>query len=143
MTKPNEYKIFYSEEDKSWIATCEPWKGVSYCDSTPLRALEGLISILPDVIEIAYTKDTINGQPNNPPAFPCFKPQFNSSSQQVGIQWQEGMTLRDYFAIHADHEELVKLLFKNPDLELLSWQGLRYQYADAMLRQMEAEDVKT
>ena len=50
------YKIFYSEEDKVWLATCEPWKGISHFDSTPQRALEGLMAILPDVIEIAYKK---------------------------------------------------------------------------------------
>ena len=66
-------------------------------------------------------------KPNDMPAFPLH--------YTVGSPYNaEGMTLRDYIAIHAPHEEVMNYL-EYP--KCMNWQEARYKYADAMLKARE------
>lgn len=69
-------------------------------------------------------KDNAMTNPINPPAFPS-----NISN----------MSMRDYFAIHASHEELMKILLNNKDLGKLGYAELRYMYADKILQERQKE----
>ena len=47
----------------------------------------------------------------------------------------EGMTLRDYFAIHATDEDIVSFMDENPKIAEKSITFCRYAYADAMIKE--------
>lgn len=92
-------------------------------------------------------------KPENPPAFPMgYHPEGNSADQS-------GMTLRDYFAIHAPSDEVDNMFVDDKVwcANLIGIEGqhydcrihyklviskLRYQYADAMLHQRKIENDK-
>ena len=73
----------------------------------------------------------------NPPAFPATRPGYVSQGQTV-VPFQEGMTLRDYFAAAA----LTGLLSRTHyDGELDGISRLSYAYADEMLKSRQEEAV--
>lgn len=87
------------------------------------------------------------------PAFPIAFQHRNESDGVIEQRWP-GLSLRDYFAAHASHEDIgapdtvggcAKLLGIPPSEydETVDWVRVvakaRYQYADAMLRAREAK----
>jgi hypothetical protein len=49
-----EFKVFYSPEDKEWVAivtNSEDYKYLSWLDCSPLHALEGLIDVIEELIK--------------------------------------------------------------------------------------------
>ena len=77
--------------------------------------------------------DTIN---DGGPAFPCDSiVERNQKGGLVGVEISSsGMTLRDYFAIHASDKDLQKWL----DLGV-SRADARFRHADAMLKARDGE----
>jgi len=71
---------------------------------------------------------------NNPAAFPVAMSEQTFSNQE-SAPWQEGMTLRDYFAAKI----IQGILVNNPLLPLQSsyYTGTAYDIADAMLTERE------
>lgn len=67
------------------------------------------------------------------PAFPT--PYTTRDGDHYSTEFEGGMTLRDYFAIHADRNDIAAMLSERPDLTLPQ---ARFAYADAMLRAREA-----
>jgi hypothetical protein len=58
------FTVFYSKEDKEWVAiesTDERYRHLSYLDVSPVDALEGLIDLLEEVIEEEAWHTDCNG----------------------------------------------------------------------------------
>lgn len=45
------FSVFFSAEDGEWIATCDAHPLLSWCASTPLEALSGLVRLIDDIEE--------------------------------------------------------------------------------------------
>lgn len=83
----------------------------------------------------------------NPIAFPGYRPEGMFQGDRLPAKYYCGMTLRDYFAIHAPSEEIAIMGFSYLQGEYLEKVSqARYKYADAMLAQrlkpLEAEEGK-
>lgn len=74
----------------------------------------------------------------NEPAFPVYPRIEGNLTKQ--IEGATGMTLRDYFAIHADRNDVRKMWYdKEGSLgREIKWPEARYLFADSMLREREA-----
>ena len=44
-----QFVVLFSVEDDAWIATCDAHPLLSWCASTPLEALEGLMNLIDDI----------------------------------------------------------------------------------------------
>lgn len=44
-----QFVVLFSDEDDAWIATCDAHPLLSWCASTPLDALAGLVRLIDDV----------------------------------------------------------------------------------------------
>ena len=79
---------------------------------------------------------------DNIPAFPS-NIANDSQSGALGIGLNAGMTLRDYFAIHASEKEIdgfIPIHNSGETLEIIC--RTRYKYADAMLAERERKEAK-
>lgn len=79
------------------------------------------------------------------PAFP--RPHSADGSGDYPVQhWAtDGMTLRDYFAIHAPdlpEENIQNLMMKNPNSRLAVMVAWRYTFADAMIARRRPESTE-
>ncbi|NTE87245.1 hypothetical protein [Agrobacterium rubi] len=71
-------------------------------------------------------------------AFPLIPPVDETGRAAVGYPYPEpGMTLRDYFAIHADWED-VRHYSTDGNGRNMSRVGARYKYADCMIAARKA-----
>lgn len=81
-------------------------------------------------------------KPLNEPAFPIITWQYPQGL--VGQQIQKGLTLRDYFAIHAPTEEVTK---NHPECNAANYYETiikqRYIYADTMLLERQKGEYDT
>jgi hypothetical protein len=50
-----DYSVFYSEEDKEYVATCKQFPSLSWLDEDELKALEGLKNIINDYLWEEYS----------------------------------------------------------------------------------------
>lgn len=46
MGDKNEFKVFWSEEDGEWVATCSAQPFMSNLDPDPVEALKGMIDLI-------------------------------------------------------------------------------------------------
>ena len=44
-----QFVVLFSVEDNAWIATCDAYPSLSWCASTPLEALAGLVRLIDDI----------------------------------------------------------------------------------------------
>lgn len=69
------------------------------------------------------------------PAFPQYILEPNPAGGEPRIVWQEGMTLRDYFAAKAMQGILASFTSSQPDMDITA--KVSYKYADEMLKARE------